>query len=134
MVERPRLDSNENSPNKEADQSQGQSQIFVRKKRAEKLEGFFGGKLPNEQLQDQKLVTRKPEPVPLNELEDIKDETRVPPTLNYLTAEDRKTLNKRSQKLQHILGDPIGENFTPITPTTSNSNAAAYLSLPRFEY
>lgn len=112
-------------------QTEEQSDIYAKKKKVEKLEGFFGGKLPNQQLQEQNLVTDVPEPVPLNEQEEPNMDNELPPTINVLSNEERKILQKKSQKLKDILGEPANPNVSN-TLVRRKSNYAKSKAL--FEY
>ena len=89
------------------------SDIFTRKKKAEKLEGFFGDKLTKSQLEEQNLKKKLPEPVPLNQQsDDEEDAPKLPPTTHQLTAEERNTIGRSARKLQAVLGEAFSEDVT----------------------
>ncbi|KAK9765972.1 hypothetical protein K7432_005292 [Basidiobolus ranarum] len=78
----------------------------------EKLECFFGKRLPNAQLEYQNLISHKETCLPA----ECSNCQRPPPesalpisTYNDLSSEERRVLTKRSRKLKCLLGEPIDE-------------------------
>jgi len=61
------------------------------------------------------------------------EERSVPPTVNRLSNDEKKTLQKRGQKLKGILGDPIDENLAASLSTQPTTPKFFFLSfLPSF--
>ncbi|KAG5463212.1 MAG: hypothetical protein BJ554DRAFT_976, partial [Olpidium bornovanus] len=117
-----------------------ESDLWSKKKRMEKLEGFFGDRLGTNQLADQKLYTPydsaacagQPQPPPpppppptqtrlggavstiLRRASDTSmssaDEPAGAMNANDLSADERRVLAKRSKKLRGILGEPLRES------------------------
>ena len=81
----------------------------AKKRKADKLGEFFGDRLPTPQLAGQRLVTGVA--VPVDSSEDLEE---LPPTTNELTSDEKKTMTRRTRKLQDILGQPIGEERVPV--------------------
>jgi hypothetical protein len=90
----------------------GDKSQYKKKKKRDKLEGFFGNKLPKMVLEEQKLVKEEklrpppptespgpPEPLP-----------RRFTSLNELTLREKKALTKRTRKLQEKFGRALDEN------------------------
>ncbi|KAI9199540.1 uncharacterized protein BJ171DRAFT_585090 [Polychytrium aggregatum] len=100
----------------------GHSEFFTKKKKVEKLEEFFGNKLPREELKIQKLATETDSDRDIIAAGTIFGrESSVqytadiaPPTINELTPDEKRKLVERAKKLQAILGErsiecPVGE-------------------------
>jgi len=102
------------------------SDFFAKKKKVEKLEEFFGDKLPTKQLRTQMLSTT--EDVESNESISSQASPNVnanrllraisggnlttevvepPPTQNELDPEEKRILTKRHNKLKSMLGEPL---------------------------
>ncbi|RKP37816.1 hypothetical protein BJ085DRAFT_30033, partial [Dimargaris cristalligena] len=109
---------------------------YTRKKKFEKLEEFFGNRIPEEILVEQQLIDpreladwRQPvgsvpsrNPSPSNSAKGHLDASFIClPTLetnNDLSAEQKRILTKRRKKLKYMLGEPLAE-----ATVESNMNA-----------
>ncbi|KAJ3120874.1 hypothetical protein HK098_004190 [Nowakowskiella sp. JEL0407] len=105
---------------KSPDDDENTGETTNRRKKVEKLEGFFGDRLPSKQLRVQKLVNGE---IMTDESEEIDaeyfsedsasssgDEILIPvETSNELDATQKRMLTKRSKKLQAMLGESLDE-------------------------
>ncbi|KAJ1551782.1 hypothetical protein HK096_010040 [Nowakowskiella sp. JEL0078] len=107
-------------------ENDGEDDIVSKRKKVEKLQGFFGDKLPSKQLKVQKLMIGD-SPVLLDEngnsVVDSDDMSSSESSLgtesgefvipasntNELDADQRRILTKRSNKLQAVLGTSLNE-------------------------
>ncbi|ORX90981.1 hypothetical protein K493DRAFT_317594 [Basidiobolus meristosporus CBS 931.73] len=98
----------------------------------EKLEGFFGKRLSNTQLEYQNLISRKEMHLPADctNCQSIPPESALPiSTYNDLSSEERRVLTKRSRKLKCLLGEPIDEQtaFKSLTYPVINHRSSVDL-------
>ncbi|KAI8814013.1 hypothetical protein BJ742DRAFT_388119 [Cladochytrium replicatum] len=105
--------------------------VETRRKKMEKLEGFFGDRLPNKELREQRLVNRDEFGGAVNEVEeddaaiaswnssDSKEEALAPPgaTVNELDSAQRKILTKRNKKIKSMFGEHLDESMVQRTLT-----------------
>ncbi|KAI8813114.1 hypothetical protein BJ742DRAFT_849898 [Cladochytrium replicatum] len=110
----------------------------TRRKKMEKLEGFFGDRLPNKELREQRLVHQdefggaenEAEGEELDESWDragSKEEALAPAgaTVNELDSAQRKILTKRNKKIQSMFGEHLDESMVQRSlkePMLPNSN------------
>ncbi|KAJ1909037.1 hypothetical protein IWQ60_011396, partial [Tieghemiomyces parasiticus] len=89
---------------------------YTRKKKLEKLEEFFGNRIPEQILVEQQLIDGRDltdwttNPVPTDS--ETSDHEIILPTLathNDLTQEQKRVLTKRRRKLKYMLGEPLAE-------------------------
>ncbi|KAI9145032.1 hypothetical protein BKA69DRAFT_654692 [Paraphysoderma sedebokerense] len=104
-------------------QKEESADLFSKKKKVDKLNEFFGDRVPARQLVEQNLVgvANSTAQTSTTEIADIPPT----PTLNELSTDERRLLTKRSKKLRDVLGEPLNEDITykaltePIFKSTS---------------
>ncbi|KAI9095808.1 hypothetical protein DFS34DRAFT_695430 [Phlyctochytrium arcticum] len=90
-----------------------------RRKKKDKLETFFGDKLTNQQQRGQQIVTNAESGSNLGTSSETSDDDIQQPveTTNDLKANERRMLQKRTNKISRVLGESLDEKTIGLTVT-----------------
>lgn len=101
------------------------AEVELKRKKAEKLTGFFGNQLPGRQMKRQGLQDDSSVPAAESAEVTAEEDRDILGTVNRLTAEEKMALQKRAKKLLGLLGTSVdGKPLTPSQIVSINKYAA----------